>query len=281
MEILPILKGTKLAWLSGGAGASIIVYWFLRTLRWFVLLKSLKVQVNFYDLYLCSAMSLAFSNITPFRSRETLKVELLKRHGLAGRMPGYSSFLMERVIDVIVLLIMALLGLAKSIDLGITSEQLFFIWIAMFFMIITFLFVIRQIRVGGKPGEFLAHLRSCFGSGWVILVVVLLTFGAWTMVAIGWQISLYSVSIDIGFSKSLALMIIVSLISVLSFLPAGIGVSEVGIAAVLIHMGQDTPLAQSGALIIRVFSLLGLCLAAVHWFVWKQRRIRCINSETV
>jgi len=91
--ILAQLSPADPVWFFAGGGASIIAYWLVRVFRWHVLLRSMHANARFLDLYLYSAIALSVAIFTPFQSGEVLKVELFKKRGNVGRLPGYSAFM--------------------------------------------------------------------------------------------------------------------------------------------------------------------------------------------
>ncbi|NJP08457.1 MAG: flippase-like domain-containing protein [Leptolyngbyaceae cyanobacterium RU_5_1] len=283
MEIIQIIKSANLVWLLGAGALSILIFCLLRTWRWFILLKNLNIRINYIDLHLCNAASMSLTIITPFQSGEVVKVELLKRSGLIERFSGYSSFITERVIDLLVIVSIAVISLLINFDLGINKSTIIYAWVLLLLLLATGIFIIHRVSFKGKLGRFLSHLRQCTRNTSSLLLVILLTFCAWAMVVIGWQICLYSISIDLGFQKSIALMSVTTLINILSFVPGAVGVSEVGITEVLSRMGLTLASAQAGAFVLRFYSILVILVGAVHFLLWKilrNRRTTVARAET-
>jgi uncharacterized membrane protein YbhN (UPF0104 family) len=274
IEILEILKRVDLIWLLAGGSGSIIAYWMLRTLRWTIMLKNLNFDINVLDIYMCSSVLVSFSTITPFQSGEMLKVEVLKRYGLLGRVPGYSSFMIERALDLFVVVLIATISLLTWFDLTASRSYIYCILAIIVLIFSGGIFAVRKLEFPGKVGEFLHHLRVCVSDVKILFFVVLLTFFSWAIVAIGWQVCLYSLSIDLGFRNSMALMSVMTIINVASLIPGAVGISEAGIAEFLIRLGQSAASAQAGALILRVYEILILLLGVIHLFIWKALRVR-------
>lgn len=269
LEIIKILKNAKLFWLLGAVPVSILIYWLLRTWRWLILLKNLNVHINFVELYLCNVCAMTLTIVTPLQSGEMLKVELLKSRGLIERFSGYSCFLVERVLDLFVLISLAALFTLTSFDFGISHSTIIAAWVILILILILSVSTVNKIKVKGKIGEFLAHLRAYTSNIQSLWPVLLLTFCSWSVVAIGWQICLYSISIDLGFQKSMALMSILTIINILSLVPGAIGISEVGIAEFLVHTNSGLASAQAGSLIIRFYGILIIFLGLVHFLLFK------------
>ena len=105
-------------------------------------------------------------------------------------------------------------------------------------------------------------------------MVTAITCVSWASVAFSWQVFLYSGGIHVSFAQAVALMSIVALISILSLIPGGIGVSEVGTSQMLIHFGFAAAVAQAGSLVLRCYSLVAIALGAGHLGLWKLVRSR-------
>jgi len=78
----------------------------------------------------------------------------------------------------------------------------------------------------------------------------------------------------VSFAQAVALMSIVALISILSLIPGGIGVSEVGTSQMMMHFGIAAAVAQAGSLVLRCYSLVAIGLGAGHLGLWKLVRSR-------
>jgi uncharacterized membrane protein YbhN (UPF0104 family) len=274
INIIQIIKNADLLWLLGAGAASILVFGLLRTWRWFILLNNLNIKINYIDLHLCNTASMCLTIVTPFQSGEMLKVELLKKSGLIERFSGYSSFAAERIIDLFVVVSMAAISVLTNFNLAIDRSNIVYMWAMLLLLLIAGSLAVNKVPAKGKFGKFLVHLRACTRNWKSLLLVILLTFGAWTMVAMGWQICLYSISINLGFQKSMALMSMTTIINILSFVPGAVGVSEVSVAEFLNRMDINLVSAQAGALILRFYSLLIICVGAIHFLLWKILRIR-------
>ena len=63
----------------------------------------------------------------------------------------------------------------------------------------------------------------------------------------------------------LIVMSVVTLLSIASLAPGGIGVSEVGISELLRAVGFSIGTAQGAALVIRIYGLYLAVLGGLHW----------------
>jgi uncharacterized membrane protein YbhN (UPF0104 family) len=90
---------------------------------------------------------------------------------------------------------------------------------------------------------------------------------------LGWYVSLRSISISPTILETAALTAITTLISILSLIPWALGIGDVSIATFLVYLKQDVPIAQAGALIIRLYGVMILILGFAHFLAWKLIRV--------
>ncbi len=273
-EIFEIMIQANMLYLVGGGAVSISFFWFFRTIRLYVLLKNLNVRIHFIDLYLCNASSLALSIITPFQSGEMVKVELLRRYGIVGRFQGYGSFMVERILDLYIIILIAIISIILNLSL-LSDIYVFLIFLFILTLALTGCFyVASKMNLKGRVGIFFNHIKQSVKDLKTLFYIIILTTISWIMVGIGWQASLYSVAIDLGFPRTMALMPVVGIISALSFIPGALGVAEVSTTEGLIQLNQSVAAAQSGAVILRGYSVITLFLGALHFLYWKYYRTR-------
>ena len=273
-ELGQVLKTVNLTCLIAGGGASIVVYWLLRTLRWYILLRRTGTHVPFLDLYLCTAVSLSFALFTPFQSGELLKIELLKKHGLIQRSPGYGTFLVERVLDLAALLAMACVSLLTTVNILPNRMYAYVILGGLLLAGVAGLLVLAKLRVTGRLQRLWEHMRQCVGDLPTLTWVAVITCVSWASVVFSWQLVLYAGGIHLGFAKAVALMSIVALISIISLIPGGVGVSEIGTSQLLMHFGSTAAVAQAGSIVLRSYSLVAIILGVAHLGLWKLVRSR-------
>jgi uncharacterized membrane protein YbhN (UPF0104 family) len=265
---LQLLARADLATFLVGSSAAILGYFMVRAFRWRYLMSGMQVKVGFLDLYLCSSVALSLSILTPLQSGEALKVELLRKYGGFGRLPGYSAFALERAADLyVVISIGAVALLAPS---GSVAQALLLLGVFMALPVAAYL-VLHRIRLSGRVGDFVRHLQQGVGDAPTLAVLLASTFLSWAIVALGWQACLASLSIVPGFTDMRGLLSVVCLASILSFLPGGLGIAEASTTEFLIRYGVQAAPAQAGALMLRGFSILVILLGSIHLLVLRER----------
>lgn len=273
-SIWEVVSRANLAWLLLGGGVSIIIYWVLRAARWYLLVRSLGVRIRFVDLYLCSTVSLSLSIFTPLSSGETIKVELLKKHGALTRSEGYGSFLLERGLDLFVVVVIGCVSLLSRFGFLHGRSTAYWVLAVAVFAGALGLFTLRRVRLRGRLGEVIGCMTSCVNDWRTISCVAVLTLASWCTVGLSWEILLHSIGINLGFADAMALMSLVALVSILSFIPGGLGISEAGISQVLTRFGYDAVTAQSGAVILRSYTIMVGLLGIIHLVLWRLENAR-------
>lgn len=253
---------------------TILFFWLLRTIRWYILLKASDINVNFFYLYLVGSISIAFATITPFMSGEALKVELLKKTGDLERIPGYGIFITERILDLIIVLSLAVLSTILGVSKFIGSEIIFSAAGLILVCLLIILIVIRRISPNNSLGRFFQPFNQCVKNWKILVTVIFLTIGGWLFIIAGWYISFRSIYITISFLETTAVTTITTLLGIISLIPWSLGISEVSISSSLTYLKNDTPLAQAGALIVRVYGVVTLFTGFVHLLIWKFVRIK-------
>jgi uncharacterized membrane protein YbhN (UPF0104 family) len=255
-----------------GGGLSIVAYWMLRALRWHILLRRANVSVPLFDLYMCTAVCLSLALFTPLQSGEALKVEFLRKYGTMRGVPGYATFLVERVLDLTTILAMACWSLLTVLDILPSWFHAYGLIAALPVLGAGGIFGLRRLRLKGRMGELLDAMRHCVGDPATLVLVLLITFSSWVTVVVSWQVVLYSAGIPLGFGQAVALVSLIALVSVVSLIPGGLGISEVGVFQMLMQFGFTALIAQAGALVLRSFTVAAIAFGIGHLGLWKLVR---------
>jgi glycosyltransferase 2 family protein len=245
-EIGTLLKGADLSLMVLGSTLAILAYFWLRAARWHLMLRAAARPAPFARVFEVTAFSVGVAVLTPASAAEALKVELLKRNLLTDRVTGYSSFVAERMLDGVVL---ALVGLAGVVQAGLFPGSA----------------VPPILLAGGVLGALGLGIFVHFRGQRLPASVLVVTLLGWLAIGIGWHACFRSLSIDVSFAGTATVMALSTILSVLTFVPGGIGVSEVSITALLELLGVAAAPAQAGSLAIRLFGLWVLALGVVLW----------------
>jgi uncharacterized membrane protein YbhN (UPF0104 family) len=262
--------------------AAHFAYILLRTRRWQIVIQHANPDVGFAELYWITAIVVSLSNVTPGQLGEAMKIELLKRRGRLDRLPGLGAFALERIMDVMVLVAMATIGLVFGSGLserysGLSGGVAF-----LFVCGLVALYVLLRFDPGGRASVLLARIRSGSGSPRIWVRMLVLSILSWALVAVGWLVSLHAVGVGLSLTEVLWLISLVALGTLLSFVPGGLGVTEVLAFGALSSMGVSSIAAQAGAMILRVYSLIIVLFGLVHLALWLlYRHLSAARNESI
>lgn len=249
------------------ASVNIIVYFFVRTLRWKLLLKGENIEIPFSKLYLYSAVSIGISTVTPFQSGEALKVELLRKHG-GKRLSGYAIFFLERIFDLFTVFGLAFASTGLGQDFGVNR---FYLYLIGSILIVILLAVIACIFL--LPFEKFQPVRVWVKGNWEkkwnLIAAFILTILSWLTVIYGWKLALAFFSVNIGFLEAVSLVTLTTLLAILTFVPGAVGVAEISVSMLLTKMGVETAQSQTGAIAVRAYALVIIVLTLLHWLYFK------------
>ncbi len=266
LEIWRTLREINLSMFLISSISTTLIFWFLRTLRWAMLLKNEKLAISFFKLYLYTAVTVGFANFTPFQSGEALKVELLIKYG-GTRFSGYNYFFFEKLLDLLVISMLAAFGVFVLFEFDVGNRlQLAIAGLIAVLAILTCAFVFAAKRIPEKLQIYrritLTNLDNLFSA-------LLLTLASWTVMIFGWKFIFQSAWIDLTIFQTTAIISLTTVIGIVSFVPGAIGVSEISIAAILSQLGYEIVAAQTGAIMIALYSLVILVLSVVHLIILK------------
>lgn len=261
------LRGADSALFLLSSIGTILGFFLFRTLRWHALLKSEDLDVPFSKLYLYNAISIGISNVTPFQSGEALKVELMRKYGV-GRAAGYTIFLLEKLMDFALVIAMGTAGVLLGFDSGIAP--VYFYILAAIFVTGFFAVLIIGFRL---PFERLNPIKDLLRERWrhkrALAWAIFFTVCSWLVAVAGWKLTLKSVAVEIDFLESISLVSLSVLLALVSFVPGAVGVSELGITAILTRADVEPLAAQTGAIALRGYAVMLLVLAFLHWIALK------------
>jgi len=235
-----------------------LLSYFLRLGRWYFFLKPLESSIGFMKHLLIYFSGFAMTT-TPGKAGETIRSLFLSPIGIKYHQ-SLAAFFSERLLDVVAVVTLSLLLFASSFP----EYQLWIILSALFALSITLFLRSELITLLIK--RFLKHKSkvlliafqqqvSNFLSNQSLLVALPLSLAAWTAQGYG----LYLIVDALGLESNPLLIIGIYNISILagamSFIPGGIGATEVAITLLLVHLGMDTSLALIASMICRGMTL--------------------------
>lgn len=243
----------------------LLLVWFMRAVRWFTVLDTLGARPRFLPTYVSTAVSLGLAVITPMQLGEALKVAHAKAHHGMTIATGASGFAIERIADVLVLLLLtALAGLFMvRTDMPVT-----FVAVVLCVAIPVGLLVAFALGRRFAPGalaDAMRAFRMMAECPYAALSVFLTTLLCWLLTAFIWRAGLMAIDVVISFPAAMFMVGMVTFAIVLTAIPGGAGISEITIMSLVVQSGFSPEQGLSAALILRFLSLIAIALGIAHW----------------
>jgi len=275
-KVLQILASSNLYFVALG-----FLFWFLgaivRSLRWQKLLKVSNVNLSFKDTLHVYIPSLFISNISPAKSGDALRPFLLKGMKNKSVAKSLPSVFVERILDIAVLIIFSLFGIfyfGKSIVSYFVISIFIYLIVFVFgsWILISekrtkiflekFLFLFKKIKTFRKfvlkVDKFSRTLSSSFlkyKSFGKFFSSLILTFFVWFIEGIILWIAFKTINIEVSFFVCLFSISISVLVSVITFLPGGLGINEAIILLIFSSLYKLTPAQiMAGMILSRLYA---------------------------
>lgn len=235
----------------------LLVYWWIRTLRWRSLLASEGFPYPLCTLIRVNVFAMSAAIISPMQSGEALKIATLKVDEKQGRSAFLKIFLVEKFLDLGSLFLLVLLSLpfgaasvlGSSASLGVGGVS---IGVVVFFCIIA-------------RGKFQHSLWRPIFYTWI----------SWFLVAGLWSASLYSVECALSFGQSLLLVGGTTVASIVSMIPGGIGAADTSAYIFLQQFGVEETAVKNCVIVLRIMGgyafLIGLIVSALLYWAGRRR----------
>ncbi len=253
-----------------------LLNYLLRFIRWqgYIQQTGACVPAGRHFLYYLAGFALT---TTPGKAGETIRSVLLRPHGV--RYPAsLASFFSERFLDVIVIAMLA------SLTVVAFEEYIVFVLIATAVILLMLPLVrspalisilgslqngVQRQKVKATFGHLINLIRSAqlFLSWRGISSGLLLGFVAWSIQGLAFYFIVTTLNVEIGLLAAMGIYAVSLLAGAVSFIPGGVGSTEVVMGLLLSALGADTSIAVSAPLISRLSTLwfavvLGLLSAA-------------------
>lgn len=272
VQIYRILLQADIIFLVVGSSITIFLFWFFRAARWMVLLRMQGYKkVPFGRLYFAISCSLALAVVTPLQSGELLKVELLKKHYRdLSRGDGYISFGIERLLDILVIIVITVIGLLFGNAGQISWSSIVGFVIALSLLLVMLYMLALKFKAHSSILSSVAIQFQCLlMSRSTLLASVGLTVCAWLSISGGWWLVLFSIDITLPLFDVLGLTSGMTLVNVASLVPGGVGVSEAGVSIWLVALEVSPDQASAAALLTRFYGLLAALLGLLYFCAAK------------
>ncbi|MBL7159093.1 flippase-like domain-containing protein [Candidatus Microgenomates bacterium] len=272
----------KLYFIPLALGLSLLNY-VLRFLRFKHFLKATNLQVSSSNAFLIFFSGLSMT-VTPGKVGELIKAYFLKKVGKNHFASAVPIIVAERLTDGLASIILAsfgmmsfkhglpvfLIGIAICLAIIITLKNE-----ALFLKILSLFWFSKKLIPGFKKFFTKAQVLVSFKN---LSIGTLLGSLAWGAECLGLTVVL--VGLGVAFSSKVLLasffiFCFASLLGFLSFLPAGLGVTEGSLTGLLITLlGLSKTLAVSATILLRIFTLwFGVSLGIISLFVFLRKKL--------
>ena len=259
------MAAAKLGWFGWAFILSCsVVNYFLRFLRWQYYINKLgySLPMGIHITYYMAGFALT---ATPAKAGETIRSLYLKSHGIKYSHSLAACFT-ERLLDVVVITIFAMFSLLVFED----YTRYVLITVIVFVLVLPGLRTRRFIHILTSCTQklhqvFLKRLFSSTASlldaAYNLLGIRVLYIGlsvgivAWAIQGVAFYYVLSVLGYDISLYMAIAIYAISLLIGALSFVPGGIGTTELVMGLLLHTLGADVTIAVSAPLISRLSTL--------------------------
>jgi uncharacterized membrane protein YbhN (UPF0104 family) len=256
------MSGANYAWLPVAAAIT-VAYLFVRSWRWWYLLRVHQPGQRFWPVHAANAVGVGLGNFSPAQSGELVKIELLARASGLARTELASPVLLERLLDILVLGGLLAAGLPVVLRAGL-HLALPLGSLALYIVAPGLLIVLLAGYIWRGPTmRILGLLHDCVRRPRVLLVSLGLSLLAWGTVLLTWMCLAWFLRIEMSALHAVALMSCVTVLRLLSLVPGGIGVDEAGIIGLMRLLQYSAPEAQAYALAGRISDVVMLGIALV------------------
>ncbi|TCR69994.1 lysylphosphatidylglycerol synthase transmembrane domain-containing protein [Bosea sp. BK604] len=241
----------------------LLIIFGLGTVRWLAVTGQPVRFANVVDIYLYIAVVIAVASQTPMQLGESLKIKFARRSHVTFT-TSTMGFLLERIVDLVMVFWLAALGLAWRGDFGALAGIAAGCALLGTFALPALLRFIAWRFADTRIGNLLRALSKDALPPSRFAVLIACTAGKWLLVAALWRAAIQSVGIGIDFPTSMCLVSVVTVVATLSMVPGGLGVSELSIRALLISFGKEPFQAEAAAIAVRLLTPVMIGLGLIH-----------------
>ena len=238
--------------------------YFIRFIRWHGYIKLTGATIPFWRHFLYYLSGFALTT-TPGKAGETIRSVLLRPHGVSYP-ESLASFFTERFLDVIVIALLA------SLSVYVFDEYHGFVLITTIVILLLLPLIRSQVLISiltnvknkihwHRIQTVLNHLISLINSAQLFLAWRHIAGGlglgmiAWSIQGFAFYFIVSTLNFELSLLAAMGIYSISLLAGAVSFIPGGVGSTEVVMGLLLAALGADTSIAVSAPLISRLSTL--------------------------
>ena len=257
---------------------------FLRIIKWKVLLDGVKLST----IIPVQLLGLTLSNFSPGKIGEPIKAIVLKSADERPVSSTLPSIIWERILDVLVLVLLAILGAYSFVHLGGSFYIISVIVVVLFTALLAVgllilyrksfgLFIFRFLRrlpfLNRMSDSFIKTFQNTAIGKKKIFYSFLLTLAAWVLEGFVIYYAFLSIGVNLSPFVLASVFALATMIGVASSLPGGIGSTDVVLAIFLASFGVDKSLAITGILLSRFLAIWYLNILGGFSFFYLSKKL--------
>ena len=298
-------------WLILLALACMIISMLLKAYRYFILVDHTVPSMRFHQFLAPFLVGYGFSVLGPFKTGELVSVEVNKQAQGVPRTASIAALAIFRTYDLVITILFFLIGIWRTIPLLVGTEYqkalqiLFFIITGMTVLLIIILFYPKvgwfsanllskfvrlfsskfadwlQPRITLILKNYYNSLRIVAKQGFTAIFALILSFVRWLLEFLAFQFILNSLNISFNYIDSAAIVSITLYVSLLTFVPAGLGTGTLTSQLLLESSGIASDIAAAAVINMTLIGTgLTLVSAAVAILFLKRQKL-VITKEPI
>ncbi len=234
-----VLESLVPTWLIAAVGICVLA-WFVRGFRYKYIITRLGTEIGIIFSTACIYVSQTANLIIPARLGDVVRMFILKHEKGMPYTNGFTSLIVERVYDILVLAVLGLCSLPFLISL-IPADYGWFVWLILFVLVagivgIIILLLARWMRAENKILkkilEVFAQFRQVSSTIASLGILSGTSVMIWMMDVLICYLVCMMLSVDVPFMLVLLAIVIGNLIKAVPITPGGIGTYEAALAII-------------------------------------------------
>jgi len=263
----------------------------LRAVKWKVFFD----DVKFADIVPVQILGLTISNFSPGKIGEPAKAVILKMKNGQAVSSTLPSIVWERILDVLVLLILAIISLYSFTHIGrkfyiisIAATAVFVVLLAIGVLVLyskrfcnSFFNFIRKLPVLNRISKsFIETFQKTRIKKRKLVYCFIFTALAWILEGFIMHYAFLSIGVSLDPFVLASIFALATMIGIATVLPGGLGSTDVVLTILLSYLGVETAVAITGILLARFLSIWYLNLLGGISFVNLSRKLN-INMKSI
>ncbi|GEM_PF-949616 len=276
LKIATVIVTTNLYILLLAFFVATISHVFLKVFKWKVLLDN----VDYKDLLPIQMVGMTISNFTPGRIAEPVKNILLKIKKNVPVSESLQSVIFERIIDIVVLVVISFIGiLAFSVgNIKILAYASIGVFLSIVFVLVFMIYkksfgiylfnFFRRFPIANKLSKkFIENFYKKRFSRGPLTKCFLISLFVWLLEGVVFYLCILSFGITVSPLIAVGIVSLAILIGNISFLPGGIGSSEIVMILLLTLVGVPSVTAAASTILFRILTFWYMAFLGVGFFV--------------